>query len=341
MPTIRASHKIDKDFAPFTFAKILDSITAAKNSNATGPDGLTSVHLKHLGPHGLEYLTMLFNLSVGSADLPSIWKAAVIVSVLKPGKPANEGSSYRPISLLCPAAKVLEWLLLPAVTDALPKDASQHGFSPLHSCTTALLPIVTRVAIGFNNPKPARRTAMYAIDISKAFDAIDHTLLLELIAASPLHSNFVRWLACYISSRTTCCLYNSALSSPCIICTGVLQGSVLSPTLFNAFVADCPHCGDILESYADDFDLVESNYDLASLSGKLQSSIDPVVVWACLEKLSIAPAKSQVTLFTPFTKQVNDRPAVTTDGVDIPLCRTPKILGVTFDTLFCFRNHVF
>jgi hypothetical protein len=148
---------------------------------------------------------MLFNLSVGSADLPSIWKGAVIVPVLKPMEPANEGSSYWPISLLCPAAKVLERLLLPAVTDALPNDASQHSFSRLHSCTTTLLPIVTRVAIGFNDPKAARRTAMCAIDISKAFDAIDHTLLLEFISASPISIKLCE-MACLLYQEPHCLL---------------------------------------------------------------------------------------------------------------------------------------
>jgi hypothetical protein len=131
--SIRDRHKIVKTFAPFTSGNILDSITAVKNSNTTGSDGLTSIQLKSISPRGLEYLPKIFNLSVSNADLPSIWKAAIIVPVLKPGKPANEGSSYCPMSLLCPVAKVLERLLLPAVTAALSKHPSQHGFSPLHS----------------------------------------------------------------------------------------------------------------------------------------------------------------------------------------------------------------
>jgi hypothetical protein len=59
MRRIRARHKLESNFAPFLLINIRDSIDAAKNSNATGPDGLTSVHLKHLGPRELEYLTLL------------------------------------------------------------------------------------------------------------------------------------------------------------------------------------------------------------------------------------------------------------------------------------------
>jgi hypothetical protein len=312
----------------------LDAINAAKSSSATGPDGLTLIHLKHLGPRGVGYLTCLYNLSVGNADLPAIWKAAIIVPILKPGKPANLGSSYRPISLLCPAAKVLERLILPFVTRDLPKSDTQHGFSPLHSCTSALLPIATRVAIGFNDPKPARRSAMCAVDISKAFDAINHTLLLEQISGSPLHHNLVRWLAAYIRGRSARCIYGTALSKPMILRSGVPQGSVLSPALFNFFISDCLSMSDILSSYADNFSALESDADLETLSRKLQEAVTPIVEWAARKKLTIAPAKLQVTLFTPFNKEYNSRPEVAIDGVDVPLYKFPKILGVTLDVMF-------
>jgi hypothetical protein len=119
-------HKLDPSFAPFSTADTLSAINAAKSSSAVGPDSLTAIHLKNLGHRGLEYLTKLFNLSVSNADLPAIWKAAVFIPVLKPGKPASEGASYRPILLLSPAVKVLELLLLPYVTADLPKAPSQH-----------------------------------------------------------------------------------------------------------------------------------------------------------------------------------------------------------------------
>jgi hypothetical protein len=215
---------IDKDFAPFTTGNTLDRINSAKSSTAVGPDCLTVIHLNLLGHRGLEYLTNLFNLSVSCADLPAMWKAAVIVPVLKPGKPANAGNSYRPIFLLCPAAKVLERLLLPGIVAALPKSETKHGFAPLHSCVTALLPIATQVAIGFNRNKPASRSAMCAVDISKAFDAIDHTLLIEKIADSDLHLNLVHWLKAYLSGCKAWCIYGTATFREFILRTASRRG---------------------------------------------------------------------------------------------------------------------
>jgi hypothetical protein len=75
---------------------------------ATGPDGLTLFHLKYLGTAGIGYLTDLFNFLVKVAVVPAIGKAALILPILKPGMPADQGTSYRPISLLCPAIKISE-----------------------------------------------------------------------------------------------------------------------------------------------------------------------------------------------------------------------------------------
>jgi hypothetical protein len=159
------------------------------------------LHLKYLGPKGLDYLTELFNILVANDDIPSIWKKANVIPIPKPGKSTKDSKSYRPISLLSPVVKVLERLLLPYLTDSLPCAPTQHGYRSSRSTVTVLLPVVTNVAIGFNEKKPASRTGMVVLDISKAFNAIDHDLLLEKIAASSLNSNVVRWLATYLRDR--------------------------------------------------------------------------------------------------------------------------------------------
>jgi hypothetical protein len=163
---LRKEHPLDTSLISFLPADVLGAIAASKNLCAAGPDGLTEIHYKHLGPRGIQYLTVLFNLSTQRAELPAIWKAAVIIPILKPGKCADQGSSYRPILLLCPAVKLLERLLKPFIQVEYPKCRSQHGYAPFHSTTTALLPIATQVAIGFNDQKPARHSAMVILDIS-------------------------------------------------------------------------------------------------------------------------------------------------------------------------------
>ena len=92
---------------------------------------ITMLHLRHQGPHGLAFLTELFNLSVAGINIPAIWKNSVIIPILKAGKPCGLGHSYSPISLLClalPAVKILERIILPPIMEALGTRPFQHGF---------------------------------------------------------------------------------------------------------------------------------------------------------------------------------------------------------------------
>ena len=333
-------HKIDHSFKPFTEKDVEDAIRRSSNSTAMGPDGLTALHLKHLGPSGIGFLTQLFNLSVSNADLPVIWKRASIIPILKPNKPPSLSTSYRPISLLSPSIKILERLLLPFLNASLPSSSSQHGFKAAHSCTTALLPISTRVANGFNEEKPPTRTATVAIDISKAFDSVDHTLLIEQIMETQLESNIVRWIAAYLRGRTASCLFRSTKSPLRIIRSGVPQGSVISPILFNFFVSDLPHHASSTESYADDIYVSESSSDLPTITTALNEDMQHISQWAEDKHLSIAPEKSTITLFTPDPAQAKFHPQVLLDGVIIPLDKRPKYLGVIHTTQHVSTPHI-
>ena len=96
---------------------------------AVGPDGHTMHHLKNLGSMGIQYLIYLFNQSLNHCNIPAIWKHAITTRITKPGKPTNLGTSYRPISLLRLAVKVLERLLHPELS-SVPLSSSQHGLRP-------------------------------------------------------------------------------------------------------------------------------------------------------------------------------------------------------------------
>ena len=293
--------------------------------------------LKHFGRRAISYLTSLVNLSLKSSNLPFIWKQALMLPVPKPGKPAPISTSYRPISLLCLASKILERLVLPLLSPSLSASLSQHGFRPLHSTSSALLPTVTRIANGFNERKPPLRTATVAIDISKSFDAVQHSLLLDQICDTDLHPNLVHWLATYLRGRQARVVWQGAYSPWRNVKTGVPQGSVLRPILFNFFVRDCPVDQ---PSYADDFTFSHSAVDVAGIEASLQADLDAVVAWADSKMLNIAPAKCTITFFTPDkARQSRVHPQVLVAGQPIPLDKTLRILGVHFDTHFSFGTH--
>ena len=138
--------------------------------------------LKHLGQHGIKHLTNLFNNVVNTATIPALWKIARIIPLLKPGKPADKGSSYRPISLLSPLAKTLESVLLPTISESIDLAHHQHGFRKTRSTVTALQDISNHITNGLNQRKPVDRTVAVAIDLSKAFDTVNHEILITEVS---------------------------------------------------------------------------------------------------------------------------------------------------------------
>jgi hypothetical protein len=151
-----------------------------------------------------------------------------------------------------------------------------------------------------------------------------------------LNSNYVRWLSVYLRGRSACCSFNGATSNHCKVKSGFPQGSVLSPDLWNAFVSDCPTPAEIQEAYADDLSQLDSDTDIGCLGIKLSNSVNEVVEWSKRKNLVIAPAKSQIILFTPDVHQSNVHPQVCIDGQLIPLSKKLKILGCWWDTHFCY-----
>ena len=156
----------------------------------------------------------------------------------KPGKPLDQGTSYRPISLLCPEIKVLERLLLPDLVASFPKNDTQHGFKKQRSTVTALMPLATTITHGFNQPKPALRTGLLSVDIAKAFDVVRRDLLLKKIGDTNLHPNLKRWFLAYLMDRRVRVLFQEEVSKWLKSKLGMPQGAVSSPLLWNLFCFD-------------------------------------------------------------------------------------------------------
>ena len=181
-----------------TEKQVQEAIDKSKNSKALGPDDISPIMLKHLGPKGIHFLTEIYNNCVNTSTIPSLWKTGRIIPLLKPGKPADEGTSFRPISLLSPPAKILEKVLLPEINKAVNLARHQHGFRKGHSTNTALHTINNHITKGLNKNKPVDRTVTVAIDLSRAFDTVDHDILHEDILGLHLNGHIKRFLCAYI-----------------------------------------------------------------------------------------------------------------------------------------------
>ena len=132
----------------FTSDQFPNALKSCRSSRAYGPDSLSMFHLNNLRPLATEHLTALYNDSLKSCRRPSIWKTSLVIQIPKPGKDSSQGTSYRPISLLCPAAKVLEAFILPSINEFPSPAEDQHGFRPRHSTTSALIQLTSDIVTG-------------------------------------------------------------------------------------------------------------------------------------------------------------------------------------------------
>ena len=300
------------DNPTFTTDQIAAAIKKSKSSKALGPDKISNLHLKHLGPHGLNYLTDLYNLSVANSQIPAIWKSSIIVPLPKPGKDLSESKSYRPVSLLCPAIKILERLLLPTLTEHLTVPDFQHGFRPEHSTVTALYDFNEAVAAGFNKEVPPDRTILVQLDLSKAFDMVSLDKLTKELDSTTLPGSVKRWLNCYLNGRQSRVQFRDKLSSSRNVFTGVPQGAVTSPLLFSFYLSKIPLPPDNIHiiQYADDISIYTSGRNIDQMTADINRYLDTVIEYLEERELLISPEKSTVTLFTPDRRQGNLHPNI-------------------------------
>ena len=338
----RHTNKLNSTFIPITSEQVIHAIKNSKNNNSTGADGINIKHLKHLGPIAIEFLTNIYSTSLNSNDIPQTWKLAKIVPILKPDKDPGQGTSYRPISLLSPIAKTLEKIILPYITQNIPNQEHQHGFKAKHSTTTALHNINNTIIQGLNRKAPPQRTVMVALDMSKAFDTVNIHKLIHKLHHTDTPNTIIKFTANYIKGRQAFTTYQNCNSKLKQLKTGVPQGGVLSPTLFNIYMSDIPtppHNID-LETYADDITTESSHTNIEIAQNNLQPYLQNIHNWTIENNLTLNADKSTSTLFTPDPAEYNTQLHLSINNTLIPTVKHPKVLGLTFDPKLTYAEHI-
>ena len=172
-----------------------------------------------------------------------------------------------------------------------------------------------------------------AVDFSKAFYTVNHMALICNLLNSTMDPITLRWLCTYLRGRTATWIYNGVSSGSFVILQGFAQGSVLSPSVFNACFSDYPYTVGLCYSHSGDFTASDSQPDVEETTAIMANHVVGV-------ELQISAHKSTVTLFTPETRKGRFLPLIPVVEDLLSLDRTRKILGVTFDPHFHFHKHV-
>ena len=180
-------------------------------------------------------LTRIVNLSIESSTVPKVMKHAVVTPLLKKtGLDPDSLSNYRPISNLSFISKLLERIIASQIRQYMVTndifDVFQSAYRPAHSCETALVRIQNDILVSLDNRKSV---ILVLLDLSAAFDAVDHPLLLDQLYRIGIRGNAHRWMKSYLSERTQLVRVGKHTSRCVDLCSGVPQGSVLGPLLFS------------------------------------------------------------------------------------------------------------
>ena len=333
-----------------TEAEVLDIIQSI-SSQAVGSDDINLKAIRHLLPFIIHIITHIINYSITSGSYPNLWKLAIITPISKNSR-AKGVMNLRPISILPCLSKILERVVANQFKAYLEEgkilNSAQSGFRSKHSTTTALIKISNDILTGIDESK---FTSLVLLDFAKAFDTVNHELLLAKLHAIGVDRLSMKWFECYLTGRKQCVRVGNNTSSYLDVISGVPQGSILGPLLFSIFINDLPKCVKHSADYlfADDVQVANTfsvNNSFVALSN-LNEDLHSIYNWTCNNGLSLNTAKCQhIIIGSPQLFQrhplneISHFNSVSINNTKLSTCLHVKNLGLLFDKHLSWNVHI-
>lgn len=327
---------------PVVEPEVRSVLLQLKNSASCDADGIQVRPVKYVVDMIAPALSHIFNLCLATSVFPKRMQIAKVLALHKEGS-VNELGNYRPISILPVLSKVLEKVLYNRLMKFSNKyniiNTSQYGFMKHKSTETALLDAKELISQNFEEKK---LVLGLFIDFSKAFDCLNHQILLTKLDTYGFRGHALRLLKSYLEHRSQYVFMNgySSLAKP--ILSGVPQGSILGPFLFNIYVNDIINIYSEAKfvNYADDTSIFFSGENADVLIDKANVMLGRLNMWSRSNLLQINVGKSEAVLFRPKNKVISITKDLTINSTKIEIVNSFKILGIIFTNNMSWDNHI-
>lgn len=316
---------------------VLQKLIGLDEKKGAGPDDIPPIFVKNCCPTLTSPLSYLYRLSLDSGQFPNLWKSAYVTAIFKGGV-RGDISNYRPISGLDCMAKVLESIVVDELLSNLYNSLSehQHGFLPGRSCQSNL-GVYSHYLSTFVD-SGGQVDSIY-FDFRKAFDRVDHVLLLNKLESFGVTGPLLSWVASYLQNRTQLVRIRGAVSREIAVTSGVPQGSHLGPILFLAFINDLANtftnCHFLF--YADDLKIFK-NITCSHDCSLLQLEINKISEWCTLSGTELNISKCKIISFSRKKAPILHSYFIARSI--LPRVELINDLGIVFDTKLRFNNHI-
>ena len=319
---------------------IEDAIDELDENSSAGPDGLPAIFLKKTKETISKPLALLLRKSLDEGKIPEIYKLAYVTPIHKGGskqKPEN----YRPVSLTSHVMKVFERVIKKSIMIHLIEkqnlNKGQHGFVPGRSTQTQLLAHYNDI---YEALIEGKRVDTVFLDFAKAFDKVDHDILLEKVKLHKISGKLGKWIEEFLKDRKFRVVANGCMSDEENVISGVPQGTVLAAVLFVIMISDIDEniksC--IVRSFADD---TRVNKKISSDEDKknMQEDLESIYKWANENLMKFNDKKfEQMTHGT--LDNIEIEPYKSPSGEDIQIKNTARDLGVLANNDLMFKEHI-